>query len=91
MDPNLESFYHIDSALSLAVLAMACTQEDPRARPSMAEIIFSLSILIQSSFEIWEGSRVCSDLVIHGLPDESHADEVPRIFIDDCASSSIEG
>ncbi|KAK8566266.1 hypothetical protein V6N13_021339 [Hibiscus sabdariffa] len=56
MDPNLESFYPIDSALSLAVLAMACTQEDPLARPSMAEIVFSLSVLIQSSFEISEGS-----------------------------------
>ncbi|MBA0861053.1 hypothetical protein Goshw_023951 [Gossypium schwendimanii] len=56
MDPNLESFYPLDSALSLAVLAMACTQENPLARPSMAEIVFSLSVLIQSSFEISEGS-----------------------------------
>ncbi|KAE8699979.1 hypothetical protein F3Y22_tig00110569pilonHSYRG00254 [Hibiscus syriacus] len=56
MDPNLQNFYPIDSALSLAVLAMACTREDPLARPSMVEIVFSLSVLIQSSFEIPEGS-----------------------------------
>ncbi|XVF59556.1 hypothetical protein PTKIN_Ptkin07bG0285600 [Pterospermum kingtungense] len=56
MDPKLESFYPIDCALSLAALAMACTEENPLARPSMAEIVFSLSILIQSSFETSEGS-----------------------------------
>ncbi|XVF17811.1 hypothetical protein REPUB_Repub10bG0156600 [Reevesia pubescens] len=56
MDPNLESFYPVDGALSLAVLAMACTQENPLVRPSMVEIVFSLSVLIQSSFETLEGS-----------------------------------
>ncbi|XVF61952.1 hypothetical protein PTKIN_Ptkin08bG0176500 [Pterospermum kingtungense] len=56
MDPNLESFYPIDGALSLAALAMACTQENPLARPSMAEIVFSLSVLIQSSIETLDGS-----------------------------------
>ncbi|OMO84239.1 hypothetical protein COLO4_22153 [Corchorus olitorius] len=56
MDPNLESFYPIDGALSLAILAMACTEENPLARPSMGEIVFSLTVLIQSSFETLEGS-----------------------------------
>ncbi|XVE87246.1 hypothetical protein DITRI_Ditri18aG0101000 [Diplodiscus trichospermus] len=56
MDPNLESFYPIDGALSLATLAMACTEENPLARPSMAEIVFGLSVLIQSSFETLDGS-----------------------------------
>ncbi|OMO56827.1 hypothetical protein CCACVL1_26240 [Corchorus capsularis] len=56
MDPNLESFYPIDGALSLAILAMACTEENPLARPTMGEIVFSLTVLIQSSFETLEGS-----------------------------------
>ncbi|XP_022751351.1 serine/threonine receptor-like kinase NFP [Durio zibethinus] len=56
MDPNLDRFYPINDALSLAVLAMACTQENPLVRPSMAEIVFSLSVLIHSSFETLEGS-----------------------------------
>lgn len=49
MDPNLESFYPIDGALSLAILARACTLEMPLSRPSMAEIVFSLTVLTQSS------------------------------------------
>ncbi|KAF8405156.1 hypothetical protein HHK36_010055 [Tetracentron sinense] len=49
MDPNLENFYPSDSALSLAVLARACTWEKSSARPSAAEIVFNLSVLTQSS------------------------------------------
>ncbi|KAK3223789.1 hypothetical protein Dsin_010814 [Dipteronia sinensis] len=49
MDPNLESFYPIDGALSLATLARACTLENSLSRPSMGEIVFNLSVLAQSS------------------------------------------
>lgn len=55
MDLNLESFYPIDGALSLALLAIACTQEKSLSRPNMAEIVFNLSVLTQSS-EILERS-----------------------------------
>lgn len=49
MDPKLQSFYPIDGAVSLADLAMACTHDVPMVRPSMAEIVFNLSVLTQSS------------------------------------------
>nr|AER51023.1 Nod-factor receptor 5 [Lotus filicaulis] len=49
MDPNLESFYHIDNALSLASLAVNCTADKSLSRPSMAEIVLSLSFLTQQS------------------------------------------
>ncbi|BFG39039.1 hypothetical protein CerSpe_253130 [Prunus speciosa] len=51
MDSNLESFYPIDGALSLTALARACTQEKSSARPSMAEVVFNLSVLTHSSSE----------------------------------------
>lgn len=51
MDPNLKSFYPIDGALSLTALASACTQEKSSARPSMAEVVFNLSVLTYSSSE----------------------------------------
>lgn len=56
MDQNLESFYPIDGALSLAALAAACTSEKSSARPSMTEIVFNLSFLTQSSPEMYERS-----------------------------------
>lgn len=65
MDPNLQSFYPIDGALALVALAKACTQEKSLARPKMAEIVFSLSVLAQSSakalklgsYKFWWRSR----------------------------------
>ncbi|KAL4654693.1 hypothetical protein ACB092_01G398900 [Castanea dentata] len=56
IDPHLERFYPIDGVLSLAALARACTLDKSSARPSMAEIVFSLSVLTQSSPESSEGS-----------------------------------
>ncbi|EEF29112.1 serine/threonine receptor-like kinase NFP [Ricinus communis] len=56
MDPNLENFYPIDSALSLANLARVCTLEKSSARPSMAEIVFNLTVLTQSCSETLERS-----------------------------------
>ncbi|KAK3413988.1 hypothetical protein EUGRSUZ_I02484 [Eucalyptus grandis] len=49
MDPDLESFYPIHDALSLATLACACTVDESSARPGMTEIAFNLCMLAQSS------------------------------------------
>ncbi|XP_054810612.1 serine/threonine receptor-like kinase NFP [Prosopis cineraria] len=49
MDPKLGSFYPIDDALGLASLALACIVGKSMSRPSMGEIVLSLSLLIQSS------------------------------------------
>uniref|UniRef100_A0A2N9IL21 Protein kinase domain-containing protein n=1 Tax=Fagus sylvatica TaxID=28930 RepID=A0A2N9IL21_FAGSY len=56
IDPNLKSLYPIDGVLSLAALARACTLDKSSARPSMAEIVFSLSVFTQSCPETSEGS-----------------------------------
>ncbi|KAJ1419072.1 Tyrosine-protein kinase, active site [Sesbania bispinosa] len=57
MDPKLESFYPIDNALSLASLAVNCTAEKSLSRPSMAEIVLSLSLLTtQPSYPTLERS-----------------------------------
>ncbi|KAL7193148.1 hypothetical protein ACSBR2_024873 [Camellia fascicularis] len=56
MDPNLESFYPVDGALSVAALARACTSETYTARPRMVEIVFNLYVLAQSSLEMYERS-----------------------------------
>ncbi|CAN6301705.1 unnamed protein product [Urochloa humidicola] len=62
MDPGLGSEYQVDAALSLAVMARACTEEDAARRPKMAEVVFSLSVLAQpvsvpDAFEkLWQPS-----------------------------------
>ncbi|XP_028772217.1 serine/threonine receptor-like kinase NFP [Neltuma alba] len=48
MDPKLGSFYAIDDALSLVSLAVTCTADKPLSRPTMAEVVLSLSFLSQS-------------------------------------------
>ncbi|GMN29734.1 hypothetical protein TIFTF001_002543 [Ficus carica] len=61
MDPKLERFYPIDGALSLITLAKACTEERSSVRPSMGEVVFSLSVLTQSFSETSvEGSWTCT-------------------------------
>nr|AZL41250.1 LysM receptor [Datisca glomerata] len=60
MDPNLGGLYPIDGALSLAGLAKACTYDLPLARPSIAEIVFNLSVLAQTSPFVQEKSWVSS-------------------------------
>ncbi|XP_061971669.1 serine/threonine receptor-like kinase NFP isoform X2 [Populus nigra] len=64
MDPCLERFYPIDSALSLATLARLCTLEESSERPSMAEIVFNLTVLTQSppeTFERWTSGMETED------------------------------
>ena len=56
IDPNLKSLYPMDGVLSSAALAKACTLDKSSARPSMAEIVFSLSVFTQSCPETSEGS-----------------------------------
>ncbi|KAF4393209.1 hypothetical protein G4B88_001943 [Cannabis sativa] len=48
IDPKLEKFYPIEGALNLISLAKACTEEKASARPSMADVVFSLSVLTES-------------------------------------------
>ncbi|XP_047090655.1 serine/threonine receptor-like kinase NFP [Lolium rigidum] len=62
MDPTLGGVYHLDAALSLAGMARACTEEDASRRPKMADVVFSLSMLVQplpvgDAFEkLWQPS-----------------------------------
>ncbi|KAF8015512.1 hypothetical protein BT93_H1127 [Corymbia citriodora subsp. variegata] len=56
MDPNMDGFFPMEGALSLACLARTCTVEAPCSRPSMAEIVFNLSVLAHSYAENLEGS-----------------------------------
>ncbi|XP_031742902.1 serine/threonine receptor-like kinase NFP [Cucumis sativus] len=58
MDSKLKDCYPIEGALSLAVMARACTQDEPLSRPSMAEIVFNLCVLAESSPEKVEKSWV---------------------------------
>ncbi|XP_062102317.1 serine/threonine receptor-like kinase NFP [Humulus lupulus] len=56
IDPKLESFYPVYGALSLITLAKACTEEKASARPSMADVVFSLSVLTESFSQSVEAS-----------------------------------
>ncbi|KAF8028737.1 hypothetical protein BT93_E1403 [Corymbia citriodora subsp. variegata] len=56
MDPDLENFYPIHDALSLATFARECTAEESSMRPSMAEIAFNLCMLVRSSMVALERS-----------------------------------
>lgn len=57
IDPNLEGFYPMDGAISLAEVARACTAENSSERPRMAEIVFNLSVIAQSCTDSFE--KVC--------------------------------
>ncbi|XP_068655261.1 serine/threonine receptor-like kinase NFP [Aristolochia californica] len=74
MDPNLEGFYPVEGALTLASMARACTMEKPSARPSMGEIVFGISVLTQSSMETMD-QRSWTD----GLTEESHENIMPVV------------
>ncbi|XP_008813272.2 serine/threonine receptor-like kinase NFP [Phoenix dactylifera] len=54
IDPNLEGFYPMDGAISLAEVARACTAENSSERPRMAEIVFNLSVIAQSCTDSFE-------------------------------------
>ncbi|CAM8909479.1 unnamed protein product [Rhodiola kirilowii] len=48
MDSRLEGLYPTEGAMSLAMLAKACTLDKSSARPSMTEVVFNLSVLAHS-------------------------------------------
>ncbi|KAI4325497.1 hypothetical protein MLD38_030888 [Melastoma candidum] len=48
IDPKLFSLYPTNSTLSMLAIAKACTEAESFARPSMSEVVFSLSVLAQS-------------------------------------------
>lgn len=58
MDPKLKSRFSIDDALSLATMAKACTSEKSSERPTMAEVVFSLTVIVQSSPLMYERSWI---------------------------------
>ncbi|KAG8384508.1 hypothetical protein BUALT_Bualt04G0125200 [Buddleja alternifolia] len=58
MDPNLKGSYPIDDAINMANLAKACTSETSSERPQMSEIVFNLSVLTQSSPQMYEKSLI---------------------------------
>ncbi|XP_061374482.1 serine/threonine receptor-like kinase NFP [Gastrolobium bilobum] len=62
MDPKLDSFYPIEHALSLASLAVNCTADKSLSRPTMAEIVLSLSLLTHPSPGTLERSLSTSGL-----------------------------
>lgn len=71
MDPNLRDLYPMDGAISLAALARACTEEKAVARPTMGEVVFSISVIVQSSSEASQESWASA---VHG---EEEKEEIP--------------
>ncbi|XP_041007245.1 lysM domain receptor-like kinase 3 [Juglans microcarpa x Juglans regia] len=53
VDPRLGDDYPLDSVQKVAMLAKACTQEDPQLRPSMRAIVVALMTL-SSTTEDWD-------------------------------------
>ncbi|GAB2274931.1 hypothetical protein Dimus_009700 [Dionaea muscipula] len=53
VDPRLEDNYPLDSAIKMAQLAKACTQENPHLRPSMRSVVVALMTL-SSTTEDWD-------------------------------------
>ncbi|CAO2173578.1 unnamed protein product [Urochloa humidicola] len=57
IDPALGEDYPIDSIFKLTVLARACTQEDPKVRPTMRSIVVALMTLSSTS-EFWDMNAI---------------------------------
>ncbi|KAI3682869.1 hypothetical protein L1987_83199 [Smallanthus sonchifolius] len=53
VDPRLKAEYPLDSVRKVALLAKACTHENPQLRPSMRSIVVALMTL-SSSTEDWD-------------------------------------
>ncbi|XP_057769956.1 serine/threonine receptor-like kinase NFP [Salvia miltiorrhiza] len=58
MDPKLKGCFSIDDALSLATIAKLCTSEKASERPTMAEVVFSLSVVVQPSPFMYDKSWI---------------------------------
>ncbi|KAF0931420.1 hypothetical protein E2562_004548 [Oryza meyeriana var. granulata] len=51
MDARLRGDYPLEVALAMVALALRCVAREPRARPSMAEVLLSLSALHSSTLD----------------------------------------
>lgn len=56
IDPLLGRFFNVVEVLSLASIAVNCTKEQPLSRPTMGEVVLSLSLLTQHSTTTLERS-----------------------------------
>ncbi|XP_062191128.1 chitin elicitor receptor kinase 1-like isoform X2 [Phragmites australis] len=57
IDPVLGKDYPIDSILKMTALARACTQEDPKLRPTMRSVVVALMTLSSTS-EFWDMNTI---------------------------------
>ncbi|KAL6661892.1 hypothetical protein ACP70R_001276 [Stipagrostis hirtigluma subsp. patula] len=57
IDPRLGEDYSIDSILKMTHLARACTQEDPKLRPTMRSVVVALMTLSSTS-EFWDMNSI---------------------------------
>ncbi|XP_062194900.1 chitin elicitor receptor kinase 1-like isoform X2 [Phragmites australis] len=57
IDPVLGEDYPIDSILKVTALARACTQEDPKLRPTMRSVVVALMTLSSTS-ELWDMNSI---------------------------------
>ncbi|XP_078175371.1 chitin elicitor receptor kinase 1-like isoform X2 [Carex rostrata] len=53
IDPRLGDDYRVDSIMKMALLAKACTQDEPNKRPSMRSVVVALMTLSSAS-ELWD-------------------------------------
>ncbi|RWW11811.1 hypothetical protein GW17_00024552 [Ensete ventricosum] len=66
LDPCLGRQYPLELAHAMAELAMLCVARDPRSRPSMTEVLVSLSGIHDTTLD-WDPSDVAdSSSMIHG-------------------------
>ncbi|GJN04086.1 hypothetical protein PR202_ga21603 [Eleusine coracana subsp. coracana] len=57
IDPRLGEDYPMDSILKMTHLARACTQEDPKLRPTMRSVVVALMTLSSTS-EFWDMNAI---------------------------------
>ncbi|KAL6900960.1 hypothetical protein ACP4OV_005636 [Aristida adscensionis] len=57
IDPRLGEDYSIDCILKMTHLARACTQEDPKLRPTMRSVVVALMTLSSTS-EFWDMNSI---------------------------------
>jgi hypothetical protein len=48
VDRNMQNAYTMDSILGLASIARACVEEDPGERPTLSEIVYNLSTMLEA-------------------------------------------
>lgn len=67
IDPKLGGFYSVVEALSLASLAVNCTAEQGLCRPTMGEVVLSISLLTQHSPTALERSLTYGHVDVTGI------------------------